>query len=116
MLILMLIVLCGKITGSFPDFVSSLTNLYFLGLGENFYNPSTLSSSLQMLKKVQALLLYGSSLSGTIPSELSSLTSLTIFRIDDNNLVGEWYVMSCMLVVLNDGSTYIILYRSVYFR
>ena len=79
--------------GPFPIFVTSLTNLNFLGLGGNPYNPSTLSPQLGYLTRLTSFLLFGAQLFGTIPSELSVLNNVQIFRVDDNKLIGNFHVL-----------------------
>ncbi|XP_010268649.1 PREDICTED: receptor-like protein kinase HAIKU2 [Nelumbo nucifera] len=77
-------------TGPFPwNSLKNLTNLLFLSLGDNQFDPSPFPVEVLNLRKLQWLYLSNCSIQGQIPEGIGNLAELTNLELADNNLTGN---------------------------
>ena len=96
----------GVVVGNtIPSEIGLLTQLTYLGLGENQLN-GTIPSTLGNLVQLNSLLLGNNQLSGTIPSTLGNLVQLTDLGLVDNQLNGTIPSTLGNLVKLSDLTTW----------
>ena len=78
----------GGLTGTFPwDSFRNMSNLVVLAIGDNSLS-GALPTSL-IFPKIKRALLYNNVLTGRLPSELSSWSTLELFSINSNLLTGS---------------------------
>ncbi|KAJ4772962.1 Leucine-rich repeat (LRR) family protein [Rhynchospora pubera] len=78
----------GRVTGSIPDTIASLTNLRFLALSKNFLSGSV-PDSIGSLSNLHTLDLSFNQLTGTIPQSIANLPSLANLVLCHNQLSGS---------------------------
>ncbi|XAR55651.1 Non-specific serine/threonine protein kinase [Bertholletia excelsa] len=77
-------------SGAFPTWVTNLTRLVSLGLGNNDYEEGDIPQNLGNLKRLTWLYLAGSHLIGTIPESIFQLTALGTLDISRNRISGNF--------------------------
>lgn len=78
------------ISGAFPwKSVENLTNLAFISLGDNPFDPSPFPTEVLKLEKLYWLYLTNCSINGRIPKDIGNLTLLQNLELSDNKLSGE---------------------------
>ena len=78
----------SQLSGEIPPELGNLTNLTFLGLGDNELT-GEIPPELGNLTNLTFLDLVYNELTGEIPPELGNLTNLTFLDLGDNELTGE---------------------------
>ncbi|CAI8586538.1 unnamed protein product [Vicia faba] len=73
--------------GSIASIIGMLMNLVELDLSANYFSGEI--PSLKNLKNLEKLVLYGNSLSGPIPIELGTISSLRTIKLLKNNFFGQ---------------------------
>lgn len=77
-------------SGSFPwKSLENLTNLTFLSLGDNPFDPSPFPAEVVKFEKLYWLYLTNCSLTGKVPEDIGNLTLLENLELSDNRLTGE---------------------------
>ncbi|KAJ4822430.1 hypothetical protein Tsubulata_034210, partial [Turnera subulata] len=74
---------------SFPAFLTNLTELSSLGLGDNPFKPSRLPEDIGNLGKLEELLLASSNLVGEIPDSIGRMVRLNELDLSKNSLTGN---------------------------
>lgn len=77
-------------SGSFPNWVGSLTGLVALGLGENNFDEGEIPESIGNLKNLTWLYLGGANLKGEIPESVFELRALETLDISSNKISGNF--------------------------
>ncbi|PON83387.1 GPCR kinase [Trema orientale] len=78
------------VSGPFPwKSLENLTNLSFLSLGDNPFDPSPFPKEVLKLEKLSWLYLTNSSIYGKIPEDIGNLTLLRNLELSDNGISGE---------------------------
>eukprot|EP00271_Cylindrocystis_brebissonii_P019771 TRINITY_DN6201_c0_g1_i1.p1 TRINITY_DN6201_c0_g1~~TRINITY_DN6201_c0_g1_i1.p1 ORF type:complete len:1333 (+),score=204.16 TRINITY_DN6201_c0_g1_i1:466-4464(+) len=83
-----LVLSVNNLIGPIPEELSQLSNLRRLDLTLNFFDGTSLPSSLSLLKNLHYLGVGSSSLGGQIPSKLSTMSSLRILDLTNNSIFG----------------------------
>jgi hypothetical protein len=78
----------NQLSGSIPDSLGNLSNLWWLHLGSNQLSGS-IPGSFGNLSNLSNLRLYSNQLSGSIPDSLGNLSSMVYLSLHNNQLSGE---------------------------
>jgi hypothetical protein len=78
----------NNLTGVLPSQLGTLEKLLYLRLNGNLHLSGTIPTELGSLSLLSTFDLYQCALSGTIPSELGNLTAVTYFAVSQNQLTG----------------------------
>ncbi|KAK2979354.1 hypothetical protein RJ640_000448 [Escallonia rubra] len=78
----------NKISGSIPQEIGNLNNLYFLSIDHNMISGS-IPESIGKLSKLQQLRIVDNNISGKIPPSIGNITGLSFVAAAANKLVGR---------------------------
>ncbi|KAK2989910.1 hypothetical protein RJ640_001975 [Escallonia rubra] len=78
----------NKISGSIPQEIGNLNNLYLLKIGHNMISGS-IPESIGKLSKLQELRIVRNNISGKIPSSIGNITGLSYLAAAENMLEGS---------------------------
>ncbi|KAK7860598.1 receptor-like protein kinase 7 [Quercus suber] len=77
-------------SGTFPwKSLQNMTNLGWLSLGDNPFNPSPFPNEVFLLTNLTWLYLSNCGIQGTIPAEIGNLKELINLELADNNMTGK---------------------------
>ncbi|XP_039136194.1 receptor-like protein EIX1 [Dioscorea cayenensis subsp. rotundata] len=79
---------CNRLSGKFPDELTSLHGLIFLNLSNNLFN-GKLPENIGDMNQLQSLDLSSNNFSGIIPPSISALYFLSQLNLSHNKLSGE---------------------------